>query len=198
MTFEWLTGSEIFTWLILPLLIMAARALDVTIGTIRIIFVARGMRAIAAVCGFFEILIWLIAITQIFQNLSNFIMYVAYAAGFALGTYIGVTIENKLAMGYVALRIITHQDARKLMERIQDKDITVANIGAQGVQGRVRLIFSVIKRKDLEEVIGMIKKYNPAAYYSIEDIRRIGNSLPVFDKPKHAPFSRKKQNIKVK
>ena len=100
-------NPEIFTWVIMPLLIIFARICDVSLGTIRIISIARGYKLIAPLLGFFEILIWLLAIKQIMQNLTNIFYYVAYSGGFAAGTFIGIYIEEKLAMGIFLIRIIT-------------------------------------------------------------------------------------------
>lgn len=74
-------NSEIFEYAIMPFLIFLARICDVSIGTMRIIFVSKGNRKVAPVLGFFEVLIWIIAISKIMQNLDNYINYIAYAAG---------------------------------------------------------------------------------------------------------------------
>ena len=105
-------------WLI-PLLIFLARVVDVAIGTLRIIFVSKGMKYLAPILGFFEVFIWLVAIGQIMQNLTNWVNYVAYSAGFATGNFIGMFIESKLAMGLVSLRIITERDAKPLIEDLR-------------------------------------------------------------------------------
>ena len=94
-----LFDGDTFTYVILPLLIFLARIADVSIGTIRIVMVAKGQKMIAPILGFFEVLIWLLAISKIMQNLDNWVCYVAYGAGFATGNYIGMIIEEKLAMG---------------------------------------------------------------------------------------------------
>jgi uncharacterized protein YebE (UPF0316 family) len=94
--FELITDSVVFTWIILPLIIFLCRIIDVTIGTARVIFVSRGYRVLAASAGFFEVLIWLMAIGQIMQNLTNPLCYIAYASGFALGNYIGITLTENL------------------------------------------------------------------------------------------------------
>jgi hypothetical protein len=94
-------SPALFNWLILPLLIFLARISDVTLSTIRIVFVMSGRRNLAPVLGFFESLIWLIAISQIIKNISSPLSYVAYAGGFATGTYVGMFIEEKLALGKV-------------------------------------------------------------------------------------------------
>jgi len=88
-------------WL-LPVLIFFARVLDVSIGTMRIVFLSRGMRLMAPVFGFFEVLIWLIAISRIMGNLTSWVNYVAYASGFAAGNYVGMYLENRLAMGLLS------------------------------------------------------------------------------------------------
>jgi uncharacterized protein YebE (UPF0316 family) len=96
----------------------------------RIIYVSKGMKAIAALCGFFEVLIWLGAITQIMQSLNNYAMYIAYAGGFAAGNYVGILIESRLAVGIVAIRIITMNDATKLIENLRDRHFGVTTIAA--------------------------------------------------------------------
>ena len=107
--------SEIFKFVLLPVLIFLARICDVTLDTLRIIYVSRGMKFLAPAIGFVEVLIWLVAITQIFKNLSNPICYVAYAGGFAMGNFIGIIIEEKMAIGTVVIRIITQKDAEALI-----------------------------------------------------------------------------------
>jgi uncharacterized protein YebE (UPF0316 family) len=82
-------NAGVFKFVILPLLIFSTRICDVTLDTLRIIYVSRGLKLLAASIGFIEVLIWLFAITQIFKNLTNPIYYVAYAGGFAMGNYVG-------------------------------------------------------------------------------------------------------------
>ncbi|MDX2414998.1 MAG: DUF5698 domain-containing protein, partial [Bacteroidales bacterium] len=108
-----------FNWfdvVILPLLIFFARIMDVSIGTVRIILVSKGYKKLAPIAGFFEILIWIIAITRIVDNLDNWICYIAYALGFATGNYIGMIIEERLALGYETVRIITKREANNLVQ----------------------------------------------------------------------------------
>jgi uncharacterized protein YebE (UPF0316 family) len=162
-----------FDWLILPAIIFFARLVDVALGTLRIIFVSRSMRKLAPLVGFFESLIWLFAISQIILNLSNVASYLAFAAGFAAGNYLGIYLESKLAVGLLSIRAVTTNDARELTEYLRKQNFGVTSVSATGVTGRVRLIISVIKRKDLEEYINIVKKYNPKAFISIEDVRSV-------------------------
>jgi uncharacterized protein YebE (UPF0316 family) len=165
--------SPVFTWVVLPLLVFCMRVIDVSIGTIRIIYVARSVTLLATICGFFEVLIWLVSITQIMQNLDNYLTYLAYAGGFATGNFVGISIENRLAVGTVAVRAITQVDATPLLEHLAEADFGVTSLAARGTSGEVRLVFSVIKRKDLKTVIEIIKQHNPNAFISVEDVRSI-------------------------
>jgi len=166
-----LVNSHFFTWVILPLLIVLARICDVTLGTIRIMFLARGRKWFVPLLGFFEILIWLLAIRQIMQNLSNVICYIAYAGGFALGNLIGMSVEERLAFGKVVVRIITAKDGSNLVLSLSRKGFGVTNVPARGSKRDVSVIFTIVDRSDLDQVIQMVERFNPKAFYTIEDIR---------------------------
>lgn len=165
--FDW------FLWVVMPLLIFVARIIDQSLGTIRIIFVSRSLRKLAALVGFFESLIWLIAISQIIQNLDNWLSFIAFAGGFAMGNYVGIYLENKLAIGMLCLRIITHEDASELVDELRESKYGVTTVSATGASGNVRLILSVIKRSDLEGIQAIITKRVPKAFVSVEDVRSV-------------------------
>lgn len=162
-------------WLI-PLVIFSSRVVDVSIGTLRIILVGRGMRALASALGFFEILIWLLAISQIIQNLTSIEMYIAYAAGFAVGTFVGMTIERALSMGTLMVRIITPRDSADLVFYLIAQDYRITHLDGHGALGPVKVIFTVVPRKSLGELLAIIKKFDPGAFYSVEDIRAASDS----------------------
>ena len=167
LNFDW------FAYVIIPLLIFFARVLDVSLDTIRIVFISKGNRILAPILGFFEVLIWLVAITRIMQNLDNIIYYFAYAGGFATGNYIGLIIEEKLAMGVQLFRIITQKEASTLILRLREKGYSVTSVEAEGNSGLVHIIFSVVKRSESLKVIDIITHFNPNAFYSIEDVRKV-------------------------
>jgi len=169
--------SEIFKLIILPLLIFMARILDVTLGTVRIVFVYRGLKYLAPLVGFFEVLIWLLAIGQIMQNLTNVVCYIAYAAGFAMGNFVGIYVEKKLALGVSLIRVVTNKDASKLITFLSSKGFGITSIDAHGVKGRVHVIYLVIKRTDLLNVVNIIKKFNPKAFYTVEDVRLVSKGI---------------------
>jgi|SRR5659263_50638 len=166
-----LTSSETFSLIVLPLLIFTARVLDMTLDTLRIIFISRGRKFLATFFGFFEIIIWLFAIGQIMQNLTNITYYLAYAGGFATGVFVGISIEEKIAMGTVVVKVITKKEAVELVEYLKLEGYGVTSFDGQGATGQVKLIYSTIKRKDVDNVIGIIKRFNPKAFFSIEEVR---------------------------
>ena len=169
--------GELFSYVVLPLLIFVARISDVTIGTIRIVMVAKGQKVIAPILGFFEVLIWLIAISKIIQNLDNWICYVAYGAGFATGNYIGMIIEEKLAVGIVQLQIITRAGAHHLIEKLKSQGYGITHQEAHGATEEVSVIYSIIKRTDIPPVVEIIRTYNPNAFYSIADVKFVNKGL---------------------
>lgn len=166
-----------FTYVLLPLLIFGSRILDVSLDTLRIVFVAKGNKAVAPILGFFEVLIWLIAITRIMQNLDNVTCYIAYAAGFATGNYVGLRIEQKLALGIRMFRIITQKDASSLIESLKENGFGATVIEAEGKEGGVHVIYSIVKRSDNQKIVEIINKFNPQAFYSVEDIIKINENL---------------------
>jgi uncharacterized protein YebE (UPF0316 family) len=172
-----ITNSPLLSYLIIPLLICLSRIIDVSLGTLRIILVSKGAKFIAPILGFFEVLIWLVAIGQVMQNLTNFTNYIAYAAGFAIGNYLGIIIEQKLALGVVVVRVITATDASKLIDFLKEANFGVTVIEAEGISGHVHLIYTVIKRSNLPVVVKHIKDFNPKAFYSVEDIRYVSEGV---------------------
>ena len=138
---------------------------------------ARGNKTIVPVLAFFEVLVWLLAVTRIFQNLDNGVCYIAYALGFASGSYIGIKLEEKLAIGVQLIRVITRKDASTLIEVLRKKGYGVTSLAAEGSQGEVGIIYSVVNRKSINDIVSLIKDYNPNAFYTIEDIRFVSQQI---------------------
>ena len=166
-----------YTYLVLPLLIFLARICDVTIGTVRIMLVARGRRIIAPLLGFVEMMIWILVVRQIMLQISNWASYIGFAGGFAVGNYVGMYIEEKLAMGVQVIRIITKKDANELFNYLKSKGYGVTLVDAQGSMGPVNIVFTIVKRADQQKVIDIIQQFNPNAFYSIEDVRTVGKGV---------------------
>jgi uncharacterized protein YebE (UPF0316 family) len=165
--------TELFNWVVLPMLIAIARIMDVTIGTIRLIFVSRGYKYIAPLLGFLEVIIWLLAISQIMQHLDNIMCYIGYGAGFAAGNYIGIFLVEKMSLGTVVIRIIPKKDTTELVTRLREANYGVTSIAAEGKTGPVQVLFSIVKRKDLKEALQLVNSYSPNAFYTIEEVQTV-------------------------
>src|SRR5674476_1440159 len=159
--------STIVDLVMLPLMIFFARIIDVTLGTLRIVMVSKGQKRIAPILGFFEVLVWLIAIGRIMQNLDNWVCYTAYAGGYATGNYIGMLIEEKLAVGIVQLQIITGNESDRLINalRLAGYGITHHNAFGGASGNSVSVIYSVVMRNDVDKVVKIIREYSPNAFY---------------------------------
>ena len=164
-SFDW------FNWVILPLLIFISRLGDVTLATLRHIFISKGLKKVVPILAFFEVLIWLIAIRQVFNNLNNIPCFIAWAGGFSLGTYVGILIEEKIALGMQLIRIITTANYSNLTDAFKKINQGFTIVDGEGSQGPVKLIFLQFRRKNKAEVINLISTHLPDAFYSIEDVR---------------------------
>jgi len=169
--------SNFFSLFIFPIIIFAMRLCDVSLMTIRIIFVSKGIKFWASVLGFFEITVWLIAISQVMNNLDNPIYALAYSLGFATGNYLGAVLEEKIAIGVNLLRVITNKDAQPLVDYLRKSGFGVTSIDAEGARGPVKILYSVVRRKDLQKMINIVKEFNPNAFYSIEEVRGINKGI---------------------
>lgn len=166
-----LTSDQIYAWIILPVLIFLARVVDVTLGTIRIIFTSRGKRNLAPLLGFVEVLIWIVVIGQLVRNLESVTSYLGYAAGFAVGNFVGMYIEDHLALGTLIVRVIVPSGGDELMRRLHDAGYGVTGVNGEGANGPVKLVYTIVKRKHLKEVVRLIHATHPRAFLSVEDVR---------------------------
>jgi uncharacterized protein YebE (UPF0316 family) len=143
-------NPEIYAWVVLPLLIFVARICDVSMETIRVIYISRGIKYLAPVIAFFEIVIWLLAMEVMMNDLSNVANFLAFAFGFAMGTYIGLVIEEKLSIGMVILRIIsTEESNEEIISFMQSENFGITTLDATGSRGNVKMILSLVNRTDI-------------------------------------------------
>lgn len=164
-------SEELYAYLILPLLIFMARICDVSINTIRIIYMLGGRRYTSTILGFFESLIWLLAISQIFKHLDNWVCYVAYPAGFASGIFVGMLMEERIAYGKVIVRIITRKEVLELIQFLNVNGFRYTKVIAEGPDGHENLVFTVLQRERLDDLLGKLKEILPTAFYTIEKVK---------------------------
>lgn len=157
---------------VLTLAIFLARILDVSLGTVRTIVVFRGRRLLAAVIGFFEITIWVIAAGQVLQNLDAWYLIMAYAGGFGAGNYIGIWLESKLAMGREMVSAISFRTDGGLARLLRERGFRAIDVDADmGRSSSVDLVITVTRRRRVPELLQTILEADPEAQYSISDIK---------------------------
>ncbi|MBN2160705.1 MAG: DUF2179 domain-containing protein [Spirochaetes bacterium] len=162
-----MTQQELFTLAY----IFFARILDVSLGTMRIVLISRGYRHIAPLLGFFEILIWLTAISRALASLNSVYSYLIYAAGFAAGNYVGMMLEEKLPFGYKSLRVVTTKEVSILPLMLREEGFGVTIVEGMGLKGPVTLLYSLVRKKKLQRFLEIVRILEPNAFITIEEVR---------------------------
>jgi uncharacterized protein YebE (UPF0316 family) len=138
---------------------------------------SKSIRYIVPFIGFGEVMIWLIAISQIMKNLHNPACFIAYASGYSMGIFVGIKIEERLALGLQIMRVITAANPDKLISALVQNNFGVTTMDGQGAKGPVKILLVVVKRKDIVLVKKLIEETNPHSFYSVEDIRNVSHGV---------------------
>lgn len=153
--------------------IFFARMIDVSLGTLRTIMVFRGYRLVSACVGFFEVLLWLAAASQVIANLDQWYLAVAYAGGFAAGNYLGITLEAKLAVGRELVRIVTDNPDICMAKALREHNYSVIELSARFDDGKdVEILLVSELRKRIPELCALISSLDPKAFYTTSDIKK--------------------------
>lgn len=170
---------DIYPWL-LPVVIFFGRICDVSLGTLRIIFVSKGEKNIAPVIGFVEVFIWVVIIAQVLSRANDLWSYLAYAAGYAAGTYIGLHIEAKIGFGFIKYRVFTLGNGLDLIEALNKRGYGSTLVHGEGSTAEIDIIEAVISRKDTKTVENLINEFDPKAFLVLEDVR--AKQMGIFSK----------------
>ena len=155
------------------LLIFILRVTDVSMGTMRMLMVMRGVRKWAVLIGFVEVTIWVVAISQVMSNLNNVWNILAYSGGFAVGTFVGMLLENRLAMGKVSIDVASLQKGVEIAAKAREAGYGATELSAYGQSGPISLINIVVPRKQKSVVLALITKIDPTAFVTVNDLRRV-------------------------
>lgn len=153
----------------LPPLVFFARILDVSLGTLRINYIGKGKQLLPPLLGFVEVFIWIVVVSHLVNQVSNLSGYLAYAAGFATGTYVGMLIEKRLAIGTLIVRAIVSGEEAGLVQSLKNAGYGVTFFDANGATGPVKVIYTVINRRELDAVVYMLQATNPQIFYTVEE-----------------------------
>ena len=159
---------------LLYIIIFCAKIIEVSISTVRLVFINKGERVKGAILGFAEIMIWLIVVSSVLNNISEDPMKMfVYAAAFSLGNYVGVTIESKIAVGLASIQVVVGQKSGEVLaDALREQGYGVTIIDGKGKSESIKnLLFIQLKRKKIPEAVKLIKQHNPEAYITVNDIK---------------------------
>ena len=154
-----------------PLVIFSLRIVDVSLHTVRMILIFRGHRVAAPLIGFFESLIWVLAVSAAIQNLNSPLHVVGYAGGFATGNVVGLWIERRLALGLAAVRVISGRASEEVADAIRASGHGATEFPGMGLDGPVSLIYSIVRRKELTPMLRLVEHADPEAFIAVDDAR---------------------------
>jgi uncharacterized protein YebE (UPF0316 family) len=158
-----------------PILIFLLRITDVSLATLRMLLTIRNQRAVVPLIGFFESLIWVLAVGTAIQNLQSVWHLLGYASGFASGTVVGLWLEGKLAMGIATIRIISrdHGTGAAIANALRELGHGVTELAGEGRRGKVNLLYTVVKRRQIPRVLEEVERMDPDAFISVDEPRAI-------------------------
>lgn len=159
----------------IPLLIFCARLCDVPIGTLRTILMIQGHRAISAVLGFFEVIIWALAVGGVINYLTNPLALIGYGAGFSVGTLLGMMIEERIAIGLRMVRVINPNQEINAAKALRQAGYKVTRIDGEGQKGPVEVTFFTVKRRNLSRTMSLLERIAPDAFVTVERTDRAAN-----------------------
>ena len=183
-------NNEVYQYIVLPLIVFFARICDVSLGTLRIVFISKGKKNIAPILGFFEVFIWIVVISQILQNVNDIVCYIAYAGGYATGNFIGMHIEERIAMGVQLIKVFSPKDLIPLQKQLNEAGFGTTLVEGDGSVGRVKILYAVINRKTYGKVEQILSEFDPALFYVIEDVRSAKSGIFPENKRLNQPFHR--------
>jgi uncharacterized protein YebE (UPF0316 family) len=165
--------SPFVLWFLIPFLIFLSRVLDVSIGSLRMLCAAKGQRIAAPLLGFCEILIWITALRAVLSEPANPLFYIAYAAGFAAGTFTGIRIDEALSEKFLLLTIFPSGDPAELRKNLKENGYQVTIQTAEGEEGERSIIRAVIAKKDEKKALSIIRAYSPQAIFTFEEAKAV-------------------------
>ncbi len=165
--------NDMIAWVVIPVLIFVARLIDVTLATMRHILITRGAKRIVPLLAFVEVTVWLLAMTQIMSNLDNLAYAFAWATGFAAGTYCGMALEEKLALGHQLVRIFCHQNPDELVGLLREHQYAVTAVPGNGGRGRVEVVLVAVARSKVRGLMAVLRRFDPSLFVTLEDLRTV-------------------------
>jgi uncharacterized protein YebE (UPF0316 family) len=177
-----------------PIVIFLLRIVDVTLDTMRVLFMVRGRRVPAGILGFLMALVWIIAVGNAMKHLDSIWHILGYAAGYGTGTMVGITIENIVAFGLIQLRIVSKHGGVEIAEGLRDRGYGATEFSGFGRDGAVEIVQSVVQRAHLNEVLAIVDKFDDTAFVTVEDPQVLRGGS-VVSREWRVPVMRRKRSL---
>lgn len=147
------------------LAIFFGRIIDVSLATIRINFIIKRKKILAAAIGFFEVTIFVAVIARVIQDLSNNIYGIfAYGAGFAVGTLIGITISDRLSKDLISTSVISKNKSSEIEDFLRKEGFGVTSYNGYGKDGDVKIINIVCRQIHYPKLNKILSNLDPEAF----------------------------------
>jgi uncharacterized protein YebE (UPF0316 family) len=188
-----MSDQQIYQYILLPLIIFFARICDVSLGTMRIVFVSKGKKNIAPILGFFELFIWIVVINEVFKTADSMVCYLAYAGGYAAGNFLGMNIEERIALGSQLIQVFSSKDIAPLQKSLNEAGFGTTVVEGDGSAGKTNILYTVINRKTFARTEKILKEFDPLIFYVIEDVRLVKSGIfpqGKYNRPLHRLFWR--------
>ena len=154
-------------------MIFGLRIVDVSLATLRMLLSVRGVKYAAPFIGFFEVIVWVTAVGTVIRHLDSPLHLIGYAAGFATGNLVGLTIEERLAIGMASIRVISRHGGVELAESMRELGFGVTEFSGQGREGHVEVVDAVVRRRDIPQAMKVIDYWDPEAFVTVQEPRAI-------------------------
>lgn len=156
-----------------PLLIFVLRIIDVSLATLRMLMIMRGRKLLAPLIGAVEVLVWIFAVGNAIRYLTSPLHLAGYAGGFACGNWVGLKVEEKLALGTSSVRILSRHGGVEIAEALRDRGFGVTEFAGYGREGTVEMVYVVARRRDLPTVFNAVRTWDPDAFVTVEEPKAI-------------------------
>jgi uncharacterized protein YebE (UPF0316 family) len=156
-----------------PLVIFGLRIIDVSLATLRMLMIMRGRKLLAPLIGSVEVLVWIFAVGNAIRYLESPLHLLGYAGGFACGNYVGIKVEEKLALGTAAVRILSRHGGVEIAEALRERGFGVTEFAGYGKEGSVEMVYAVLHRRDLPSIYEQVQLWDPDAFITVEEPRAI-------------------------
>jgi len=155
------------------LFVFAMRVTDMSLDTLRMLFVMRGRKLIAGALGAVQAAVFILAVGAALQGPLNFWTVAGYAAGFGVGVIVGMMAEERLAFGHVMFRVYSPTAGAAIAQALRQAGYAVTDFVAHGRDGRITVVNAVVARKDAQAVRAIIDQVDPQAFITVDDVRSL-------------------------